>query len=100
MPSTRVRRCANLRWWAMALLEVQGITVRFGGITAVNDASLSVEPGSITGLIGPNGAGKTTLFNVISGLQPPTHGHIRFRDQRVTTASVDRRAKLGMGRTF
>ncbi|MGN6609447.1 MAG: ABC transporter ATP-binding protein [Jatrophihabitans sp.] len=84
----------------MALLEVRGVTVKFGGITAVNDADLSVEPGTITGLIGPNGAGKTTLFNVISGLQPPTRGDVFFRDQKVTNATVDKRAKLGMGRTF
>ncbi len=73
------------RWPAMALLEVTGVTVQFGGVTAVNDASAErVEPGSITGLIGPNGAGKTTLFNVITGLQPPTKGRVRFRDHDVT----------------
>jgi branched-chain amino acid transport system ATP-binding protein len=84
----------------MALLEAIGVTVRFGGITAVNDAFLSAEPGSVTGLIGPNGAGKTTLFNVISGLQPPTSGRIRFKNRDVTRASVNARAKMGMGRTF
>ena len=84
----------------MALLEVVGVTVKFGGITAVNDAHLSAEPGSITGLIGPNGAGKTTLFNVISGLQPPTNGRIRFKNRDVTRSSVNHRAKMGMGRTF
>jgi branched-chain amino acid transport system ATP-binding protein len=84
----------------MALLEVVGVTVKFGGITAVNDAYLSAEPGSITGLIGPNGAGKTTLFNVISGLQPPTNGRIRFKNHDVTRSSVNHRAKMGMGRTF
>ena len=84
----------------MALLEAVGVTVKFGGITAVNDAFLSAEPGTITGLIGPNGAGKTTLFNVISGLQPPTNGRIRFKNRDVTRSSVSHRAKLGMGRTF
>jgi branched-chain amino acid transport system ATP-binding protein len=84
----------------MALLEAIGVTVKFGGITAVNDAHLSAEPGSITGLIGPNGAGKTTLFNVISGLQPPTAGRVRFKNHDVTRSSVDSRAKAGMARTF
>src|SRR4051794_11699781 len=84
----------------MALLEVTGVTVRFGGITAVDDASVAAEPGSITGLIGPNGAGKTTLFNVVSGLQGPTSGRVRFKNVDITSASVDRRAEKGMGRTF
>jgi branched-chain amino acid transport system ATP-binding protein len=84
----------------MALLEVIGATVKFGGITAVNEASIDVEGGTITGLIGPNGAGKTTLFNVITGLQPPTRGRVRFKNHDVTKSSVSHRAKMGMGRTF
>src|SRR3978361_1154392 len=84
----------------MALLDVKSVTVQFGGVTAVNDASLSVEGGTVTGLIGPNGAGKTTLFNVISGLQPPTKGRGHFRNHDISKASVNARARLGMGRTF
>lgn len=84
----------------MALLEVVGATVRFGGITAVNDASIEAEAGTVTGLIGPNGAGKTTLFNVITGLQPPTRGRVRFKHHDVTKSAVSHRAKMGMARTF
>ena len=84
----------------MSLLQVEHVVVQFGGVTAVNDASFEVDPATITGLIGPNGAGKTTCFNVISGLQKPTRGKVRFRDQDVTSMSVDGRARQGMGRTF
>jgi len=84
----------------MALLDVSAVTVRFGGITAVDEADFSAEAGTITGLIGPNGAGKTTLFNVITGLQPPTSGRVRFRNRDVTGLTVNRRAKMGMARTF
>jgi branched-chain amino acid transport system ATP-binding protein len=84
----------------MALLDVANVTVQFGGVTAVDNASISVDEGSITGLIGPNGAGKTTLFNVITGLQPPTKGRVHFRGDDVSKSSVNARAKAGMGRTF
>ena len=84
----------------MALLEVTGVTVKFGGVTAVDGASLSTDPGSITGLIGPNGAGKTTLFNVITGLQPANRGKVFFRGADITASSPNHRAKSGMGRTF
>jgi branched-chain amino acid transport system ATP-binding protein len=84
----------------MSLLQVEHVVVQFGGVTAVNDATFEVDPSTITGLIGPNGAGKTTCFNVISGLQRPTKGRVRFRDEDVTSVSVDGRARRGMGRTF
>lgn len=83
-----------------ALLEVDDVIVRFGGVTAVNRATFSAHRGQITGLIGPNGAGKTTCFNVITGLQKPTSGRVRYRDRDVTRWPVHRRAKQGIGRTF
>lgn len=84
----------------MALLEVKDVTVRFGGVTAVHQASFSVDAGIITGLIGPNGAGKTTLFNVITGLHPPTRGAVVFANRNITKSTPNSRAKAGMGRTF
>ena len=84
----------------MALLEVDDVVVRFGGVTAVNQASFTADRGSITGLIGPNGAGKTTCFNVITGLQKPTKGRVRYRDRDVTGWPVHKRARHGVGRTF
>ena len=65
------------------LLDVQHVTMRFGGITAVNDLSMRIPTGSITGLIGPNGAGKTTAFNVIRGFSNPREGEILFRGRGV-----------------
>ena len=84
----------------MTELKLTGVTVRFGGHTALNDVHLTVRSNSITGLIGPNGAGKTTLFNVISGLLKPNEGSIHFNDVVMTGLSPYRRAKLGLGRTF
>jgi branched-chain amino acid transport system ATP-binding protein len=74
--------------------------VRFGGLVAVNDASLQVGAGEIVGLIGPNGAGKTTMFNSILGLNTPTSGEVTLFDRAVTSWEVHRRAALGVGRTF
>ena len=82
------------------VLAVENISVQFGGHIAVNDVSLSVKPGTITGLIGPNGAGKTTLFNVISGLLTPTNGSVHFMGQDITNSAPHKRARLGIGRTF
>ena len=82
------------------LLETSGVVVRFGGNVAVNDVTLDVRAGTVTGLIGPNGAGKTTLYNCITGLQRPDAGRIVFDGQDLTRLSPGRRARLGMARTF
>ena len=84
----------------MTRLNLEGITVRYGGHTALNNVHINVPSGNITGLIGPIGAGKTTLFNVTSGLLKPNEGNIQFGDVVMTDLSPYRRAKLGLGRTF
>jgi branched-chain amino acid transport system ATP-binding protein len=84
----------------VTLLEVDAVTVRFGGVTAVRDASLGAAAGEITGLIGPNGAGKTTLFNVVTGLQRPTTGAVRYAGTDVTALATHERARRGIARTF
>jgi branched-chain amino acid transport system ATP-binding protein len=84
----------------LAQLALENVTVRFGGNVAVDDVSLSAEPGLVTAVIGPNGAGKTTLFNVINGLLRPNRGRIRLDDRNVTRLAPHRRARLGLARTF
>jgi branched-chain amino acid transport system ATP-binding protein len=83
-----------------ALLKLDQLTRRFGGITAVDSVSMSVEPGEIRGLIGPNGAGKTTTLNLISGLTAPTSGRMTFEDKDVTGEPAHRLAARGVRRTF
>ncbi len=83
-----------------ALLELHGLTKKFGGLTAVNDVSLSVEKGQIYSLIGPNGAGKTTVFNLISSVFKPTAGRILFDGHDLTKLPTYALAKLGIARTF
>jgi branched-chain amino acid transport system ATP-binding protein len=85
---------------AAALLEVSGISVRFGGILALDQVSFTVGEGRIVGLIGPNGAGKTTLFNVLSRLYHPAQGDIRFGGQSLLSLPPHRIASAGIGRTF
>src|SRR5215468_2526493 len=81
-------------------MEARNITVRFGGLVALNDVSLSVPPASIVGLVGPNGAGKTTLFGVLSGLLNPNGGDVYLGGQKITNKSPSKRARLGLARTF
>ena len=82
------------------MLELENVSVRFGGLTAVNDVTLKIGSHDVIGLVGSNGAGKTTLFNAISGLVTPTAGRIRFDGKDVLRAPMYRRARLGIGRTF
>ena len=81
-------------------LRAENITVRFGGVTAVNDISLAVREGEILGLIGPNGAGKTTLFNAVTGFVPIDRGRILLFDRDITALPPHRRTREGFGRTF
>ena len=84
----------------MHLLDIQNVTMQFGGLTAVKGLDLTIDEGEIRGLIGPNGAGKTTLFNVISGVYLPTSGRFFFKGQDITTLRPHATARLGLVRTF
>ena len=83
-----------------ALLQVKGITVRFGGITALDDVTFNIPRDKVCGLIGPNGAGKTTLFNCLSRLYSYQEGDLLFEGQSITDTPVHEMTKLGIGRTF
>ncbi|RME51047.1 MAG: ATP-binding cassette domain-containing protein, partial [Caldilineae bacterium] len=84
----------------MTLLNVQGLTKRFGGLVANHNITLTVEEGTVLGLIGPNGAGKTTFFNCITGFYPPTEGRVQFQGQDITGWSPERVCRAGIARTF
>jgi branched-chain amino acid transport system ATP-binding protein len=82
------------------LLEVDSVTLRFGGVVALDDVSFSIEEGEILGLIGPNGAGKTTCFNVTTGIYKPTSGEVRFDGASISGRKRHSITKLGIARTF
>jgi branched-chain amino acid transport system ATP-binding protein len=82
------------------LLEVENITLRFGGVTAINDVSFDVRPGELFAIIGPNGAGKTSIFNTISQVYRPQEGDIRFQGRSIMGQRPDKVADLGIARTF
>ena len=84
----------------MSLLEVDGVTVRFGGVTALERVSFAVEPGEIFAIVGPNGAGKSTLFNVISRIHEPEEGDLRFAGENLLRLAPSEVAGLGIARTF
>lgn len=85
---------------ATALLHVEGLTKHFGGVSALVDYSIDIDPGELIGLIGPNGAGKTTVFNLLSGVLKPSSGRILFNEHDITHQRPDQNAALGIARTF
>jgi ABC-type branched-subunit amino acid transport system ATPase component len=84
----------------VALLDIQGVSKRFGGLRAVNRVTLSIEAGTIAFIVGPNGAGKTTLFNLITGVVHPDEGRISFEGREITRIRPNEAARIGIGRTF
>ena len=84
----------------MIVLETQNVTKQFGGLTAVNEVSMTVNQGDIVGLIGPNGAGKTTFINAISGLNPPTSGKVKMFGENTTGLAPEKMCRKGLSRTF
>ena len=84
----------------MSLLEISGLTKRFGGLLAVSNFNLRMEAGEIVGLIGPNGAGKTTVFHLVAGFHTPTAGEIRFKGTSIVGAKPHAICRLGLTRTF
>lgn len=82
------------------LLETQELTIRFGGVTAVDNVSITIKAGQIFGLIGPNGAGKTTMFNILTGIYKPTHGKVFYKGNDITSLQTHEITPLGISRTF
>ncbi|HXH75429.1 MAG TPA: ABC transporter ATP-binding protein [Bacteriovoracaceae bacterium] len=84
----------------MAFLEINDMSLEFGGVKACQNVTMSLEPGILYGLIGPNGAGKSTIFNVLTGIYPPTHGDIKLRGESLVGKKPYEIAQKGIGRTF
>ncbi len=84
----------------MALLKIDNVTKRFGGLVAVDRVSMEIDEGELIGIVGPNGSGKTTLFNVISGVYIPEEGTVTFEGKDITRVPSYKRAPMGLGRTF
>jgi branched-chain amino acid transport system ATP-binding protein len=84
----------------MSILQTNKLTIRFGGLTAVNEVDFTLESGHIVGIIGPNGAGKTTFINLIAGLYNPTSGSVFLDGEDITAMKPHKRARIGIGRTF
>ena len=82
------------------MIDIQNLTKRFGGFTAIDNVSLKIKSGSITGLIGPNGAGKSTLFNVVAGVHKPTAGRVFMNDECITGLLPHTLFHMGFLRTF
>src|ERR1035437_6285698 len=86
--------------WEEPVLRATDVTMRFGGLVALDDVPLEIPAGRIVGLIGPNGAGKTTMFNVLTGLQEPTRGRIDYLGENISRWPPHRRGRAGIARTF
>ena len=84
----------------MSSLKFDNVTLKFGGITALNNVSFEVKPKSLYAIIGPNGAGKTSIFNCISGIYRPTEGDVSFGENNIKDLRPDQVADLGIARTF
>ncbi|MDB6139032.1 MAG: Phosphonate-transporting ATPase, partial [Verrucomicrobiaceae bacterium] len=83
-----------------ARLELENVTIQFGGLRAVGDLNFHINPGELIGLIGPNGAGKTTVFNLITGVYHPTAGSIKFNDLSIPGHKPNQITRMGIARTF
>lgn len=98
--SVPAQRTASVEADREPLLEVDHVTLRFGGVVALNDVDFTLYKGEIFGLIGPNGAGKTTCFNAMTGIYRPSEGEIRFRGERINGKKRHQITRMGMARTF